>query len=198
MHNAGRFLERALLAIGMLLAQPLFADTILDQVLDRIAQDPALSLGSAHINYAEAGTEGTAEDGAAPIDGSVQIAVIGAAADKMIVTLGDTTLVEELPLAVQPDPLNIATSSIGASNTGHIELSRTVSILGEPGAVVSEIPSFGATALNGAMTTTPVSGAVILLGPADRLPFESISTSAIGSSNLGGISISISNITEAD
>jgi hypothetical protein len=182
----------ALLFAGYPLALP--AATTLQELLARMDADPMLAFGGIYINYSEI-LSFDAQATTLLVDGSVIIAHNADVTTTEQTTTPGTGIVGETGEAMLRLPLKIDTNVTGGSNQGMIEIDQRY-YLSTPlnGQVVwLEQPGRGILAVNAASTLAHVTGSVTILSNEPGPAAAKITTSAVGASNYGSISVVLRN-----
>lgn len=170
------------------------AATTLQQLLATIDASPMLVYDGLYLNYSEM----LALDAQATtmlVDGSVIIAHNAEATIVGQATTPGTGPVTETAVPRQLLPLTVDTNVIGGSNVGMIGIDHNLYLatpLDETEAAFA-VPGRGIMALNATSTQAQVVGSVTMLSNSTNPPATKITTSAIGASNIGAISIILRN-----
>jgi hypothetical protein len=168
------------------------AATTLEQLLAALEANPMLEYNGIYLNYSEVILDG-ASSAMNMIDGSV---IVTYGAQAVIVgqsTTPDAEQSEEMQVPLQPYPSQISTSVIGGSNVGMIEIDHAPKFVGVEGELGMALPGQGVLVLNRASTQAQIVGSVTMDLNGNPLPTAEISTSAIGASNIGSISVHLQN-----
>lgn len=190
-HRAGPKALTLLTALLMLVGSTAsHAETTLQRFLARLDANPALVFGGVYLNYSEV-LALDAQAAAIIVGGTV---VLTHNAEEISVdqaTTPGTGTVTGAATPPSPFPLKIDTNVIGGTNTGLVKIDHTL-YLADP-LTGGTLPGQSLMALNAASTHAQVLSSVSLLSNVNNPPDAKITTSAIGSSNMGAISIRLKN-----
>lgn len=182
----------ALVFFGFPVALP--AATTLQQLLATIDAHPMLAFGGIYLNYSEilafdAQATTLVVDGSVIIAHSAEVTTTEHASTPGTGPIGETT---DADLAL---PLRISTAVTGGSNQGSVSVEHSYSasppVNGQGGWL--DLPGEGLLAVNAASTQAQVTGSVTMLSYDASPPVAKITTSAVGASNYGSISIVLRN-----
>jgi hypothetical protein len=186
----------ATLALALVvLPAPGRAATTLQHLLAVIDANPMLAFGGLYLNYSETLTFDPLLT-TLHIDGSVLIAHHAAITPSDQATTPGTGPVTEPVIDPQPwMPLTIGTNVIGGNNSGLIKVNHSFHLASNPNQPEAgmTLPSHAIMAINATSTQAQVTGSVTMLSNAPPARVTEISTSAIGASNVGSISITLQN-----
>lgn len=167
--------------------------TTLQELLAKIDANPNLATGGLYLNYSEV-LAFDPQSTTLLIDGSVIIAHNAQIITGEEATTPGTGPVSEPEDPTQTLPLTIATSVVGGSNQGMIDIDHTyyMAMFGAPqsGAIM---PGNSIMAVNATSTQAFVTGSVAMLSDGPTPPNTEISTSVIGANNVGSINVMLQN-----
>jgi hypothetical protein len=170
------------------------ATTTLQQLLAVIDANPMLVFGGLYMNYSEI-LSYDPQITTLQIDGSVIIAHHGAITPSEQATTPGTGPVTEPAEPLQWAPLEISTNVIGGSNAGTIDVDHSFYLASQPGRndTAMMLPGRAIVAINATSTQAQVTGSVTMLSDGSAPTVTNIKTSAIGASNVGSITVLLSN-----
>ena len=186
-------LSGSTLAFAILGAAAAHGATTLQELLSKIDSNPMLLYAGLYVNYSEIKAF-DAQSTTIMIDGSIIIAH-----EAEIITTEEASTPGTGPVVEIGDPtklegLKIATSVVGGSNQGFINIDHIYTqyppIGHEDWGV---LPGRGMMAINATSTQADVTGSVTMLYADPNPPAAEITTSAVGASNVGRISIVLMN-----
>jgi len=168
------------------------AATTLEQLLAALEANPMLEYNGIYLNYSEVILD-DAPSTTNRIGGSVIFTYRAQAAIVEQSTTPDADQSEEMQEPLQLYPAEISTSVIGGSNVGMIEIDHPPKLTGVEGEPGMALPGQGFLVLNRASAQAQIVGSVTMDLNGDPHPATKISTSAIGTSNIGSISVHLQN-----
>ena len=186
-------LSGSTLAFAVVGAPAAIHATTLQELLSQIDGNPMLLYAGLYVNYSEIKSF-DAQSTTIMIDGSIIIANEAEVIITEEASTPGTGPVVEIGEPPKVEGLKIATSVIGGSNQGFIDVDHIYTQYPPIGQEDWGIlPGRGVMAINATSTQADVTGSVTMLYADPNPPAAEIKTSAIGASNVGRISIVLMN-----